>query len=49
MDKDKEVHRIEVTNITSQDTSAKNILEKYIISRNYEKINKKTTGSSKIL
>ncbi len=49
MDEDKEVHRIEITNITPQDISAKNILGEYIISRNYEKIDRKTTGSSKIL
>lgn len=49
MDENKEVHRIEVINITPQDISAKNILEEYIISRNHEEINKKTTGSSKIL
>lgn len=52
MDKDKEVHRVEVVNITPQDISVKNILGEYIISRGYEKtnkINKETTSSSKIL
>lgn len=49
MEENKENHRFEITNITPQDISAKNILGEYIISRNYEKINRKTTEGSKIL
>lgn len=44
MDKDKEIHRIEVITIISQDVSAddisvKDILERHIISRANEKVN----------
>lgn len=52
MDENKKVHRIEIANITPQDIFTKNVLEKFIISRNYEKVskvNKKAASSSKIL
>lgn len=53
MDKDKEIHRIEVRtipqDISADDISVRDILEEYIISRTNEKINAKTTSSSKIL
>ena len=54
MDKDKEIHRIEVKTITSQgisadDISVRDILERYVISRTNEKVYSKTAGSSKIL
>ena len=44
MDKDKEIHRIEVRTIISQDASAddisvRDILERYVISRANEKVN----------
>lgn len=54
MDKDKEIHRIEVRTIIPQDISAddisvKDILEEYTISRTNEKVYSKTASSSKIL
>lgn len=35
MNEDKEVHRIEVVNITPKDISPRNILEEYIILNSY--------------